>query len=432
MHAFLADRRGSYAIMMGVLSVPLVLAAGFGVDVAMANRQKAALQQAMDSAVLAGARYLPSGERAALDAADAVFAANAARFVTGGGPGATRSFEVRDGVLHGTVNYKSPTYFMQIANHDAVDLSARSAAGASGGGMELVLVLDVSGSMKGKGKIEALRSASLNLIDTLYGDNASLPNTFVGVVPFSGRVNVIDYENGWIEEWEEEEDASDGGKGGGKGKGKGKGRSGKDGKKSQDISGAVAGCPDLRSQENRQNDAPPEIETFPPFTYDEKTCPGPRALGLTASKADVRALLSSLYTGHGTSTQEGMAWGYRALSPKWQGEWGDANLPLSYADTPRKIAVIMTDGENNPGQAGDDFSRDTSNEMLLETCSLMKANGITIYSIAFDMGNALTKLYQSCASRPDYHYDAQSNAALIGAFHAIGTEINKGNLRLIY
>lgn len=168
MHAFLADRRGSYAIMMGVLSVPLVLAAGFGVDVAMAHRQKAALQQAMDSAVLAGARYLPSGERAALDAADAFFAANAARFVTGGGPGATRSFEVRDGVLHGTVNYKSPTYFMQIANHDAVDLSARSAAGALGGGMELVLVLDVSGSMKGKGKIEALRSASLNLIDTLW------------------------------------------------------------------------------------------------------------------------------------------------------------------------------------------------------------------------------------------------------------------------
>ncbi|MCO6387742.1 hypothetical protein [Aliihoeflea sp. 40Bstr573] len=146
----------------------------------------------------------------------------------------------------------------------------------------------------------------------------------------------------------------------------------------------------------------------------------------------MRALLSSLYTGHGTSTQEGMAWGYRMLSPKWQGKWGSPDLPLSYADTPRKIAVIMTDGENNPGQAGDDFTRDTSNEMLLETCALMKAHDITIYSIAFDMGNSLTKLYQSCASKPEYHYDAQSNAALVGAFQAIGTEINKGNLRLIY
>jgi Flp pilus assembly protein TadG len=428
MRAFAQDRSGAYAIMMGVLSVPLVLAAGFGVDLSMAHRQQAALQQAMDAAVLAGARYLPSGEKAALDAASAFFTANAARFGVGDQKGYVKSFEVRDGALHGSVDYKSPTYFMHLANYDSIDLSARSAAGASGGGMELVLVLDVSGSMKGKGKIEALRSASLTLIDTLYGDNATLPNTYVGVAPFSGRVNVIDYEDGWIEELDEEEKGKDKGKGKGKGRGKGKGG----GKKSESIAGAIPGCPDLRSEENRQNDASPDVETFPPFTHDEKACPGPRALGLTANKAQVRALLSSLYTGHGTSTQEGMAWGYRMLSPNWQGEWGNPDLPLSYADTPRKIAVIMTDGENNPGQAGDDFSRDTSNEMLLETCSLMKANDITIYSIAFDMGNSLTKLYQQCASKPEYHYDALSNAALISAFQAIGTEINKGNLRLIY
>jgi Flp pilus assembly protein TadG len=432
MRAFVQDESGSYAVMMGVLSVPLVLAAGFGVDLTMANRQQAALQQAMDAAVLAGARYLPSGDKAAIDAANTFFAANAKLVGASGTNSYSQSFEVRDGVLHGSVDYKSPTYFMQLANHDAIDLSARSAAGASGGGMELVLVLDVSGSMKGKGKIEALRSASLTLIDTLYGDNASLPNTYVGVAPFSGRVNVIDYENGWIEEWEDDGSYDDDDIGKGKGNGKGKGRGKGGGKKSEAIAGAIPGCPGLRSEENRQNDASPDVETFPPFTYDEKACPGPRALGLTANKAQVRTLLSSLYTGHGTSTQEGMAWGYRMLSPKWKGEWGSADLPLSYADTPRKIAVIMTDGSNNPGQAGDDFSRDTSNEMLLETCTLMKANGITIYSIAFDMGNSLTALYQKCASKPGYHYDAQSNAALVGAFQAIGTEINKGDLRLIY
>ncbi|MBL0934892.1 MAG: hypothetical protein IBJ07_09090 [Rhizobiaceae bacterium] len=432
MRSFIEDRRGAYAVMMGILAVPLVMAAGVGVDLTMANRERAALQQAVDSAVLAGARYLPSGSSAAIASADAFFASNAARF-----GGVSAAFEVRNGVLHGAATFQAPTHFMRIANHDAIDLTVKSAAGASGGGMELALVLDVSGSMKGKGKIEALRSASLSLIDTLYGDNASLPNTWVAVAPFSGRVNVIDYENGWIEEWEgdgsNDDDDKGGGKGKDKGKGKGKGRSGGGGgKKSETIAGAIPGCPDLRSAENRQNDAPPDVETFPPFTHDAEVCPGPKALGLTADKAKVRALLASLYTGHGTSTQEGMAWGYRMLSPRWQGEWGTTSLPLSYADTPRKIAVIMTDGSNNPQQAGDAFSRDESNEMLLETCTLMKANGITIYSIAFDMGNALTALYQQCASKPAYHYDAQSNAALVGAFQAIGTEINKGNLRLIY
>ncbi|MBT6404824.1 MAG: Flp pilus assembly protein TadG, partial [Rhodospirillaceae bacterium] len=46
----------------------------------------------------------------------------------------------------------------------------------------------------------------------------------------------------------------------------------------------------------------------------------------------------------------GLAWGWRVLSPAWQGLWGGATpseLPLDY-DTPLmdKVAIMLTDGVN--------------------------------------------------------------------------------------
>lgn len=413
MRGFLRDERGTYATAFAVVLLPLFAGVGVAVDFTTASKGRAELTIALDAAVLAGARVLPSGETAAVDTATAFFAANYPHLLKESeGGGANPGFYVSEGGLHGDATRSVPTTFMSIMNIDSVPVAAKSAASSSGGGMELVMVLDVSGSMGGKGKIEALRSASVELIDTIYKTNETLPGTYVGIAPFSGRVNISAYEDGWIDP-----KLADTSGGGGKKKGSGT---------------VVPGCTGLRSVTNRQNDAVPAVEKFPPFTGDSKVCPGPVAIGLTSQKSTIRNALLALYTGHGTSTQEGMAWGYRMLSPKWQGLWGDAALPLSYEETPRKIAVIMTDGENHPDQSGDSFSVSVSNDMLIETCTLMKANGVTVYSVAFDMGGALTSLYQKCASKPSYHYDAETNSELISAFSQIGSEINKGMLRLVY
>ena len=66
--------------------------------------------------------------------------------------------------------------------------------------MELALVLDVSGSMNKPEKIGAAKSAAQDMIDILYGDEETLPNTWVAVIPFSGRVNIRDYGGSWIAE----------------------------------------------------------------------------------------------------------------------------------------------------------------------------------------------------------------------------------------
>ena len=119
------------------------------------------------------------------------------------------------------------------------------------------------------------------------------------------------------------------------------------------------------------------------------------------------------------------------ISPKWQGKWGNPNLPLSYDKTPGKYVVIMTDGKNHPNQSDDPYSEKEVDAQLLRECQAMKQEGITIFAITFKMGGALTSLYQQCASKPEFEFDAESEADLESVFSTIGELLTAGTVRLI-
>ena len=61
MRGFLADRRGNYALMTVVAMVPLMGGVAIAVDYAEMNRQKEAVNNALDAAGIATARELASG-----------------------------------------------------------------------------------------------------------------------------------------------------------------------------------------------------------------------------------------------------------------------------------------------------------------------------------------------------------------------------------
>jgi hypothetical protein len=278
--------------------------------------------------------------------------------------------------------------------------------------MELMLVLDVSGSMDNGGKIGALRTAATRLIDAIYGASDTRANTWIGITPFSGRVNVHDYAAGWMT-------------------GAGPGWSNRT-------------CTDRRSWPNVENDEPPGTELFTYYWatsgyHGTQTCPAPKALGLTASKSAIQSRIDSLVATAGTSTQVGMVWGWRMLSPKWTGLWGDPDLPMSNADSPGKYVIIMTDGENFTWEADDDrvhplgdeaLSDADADQRLLRECTAMKAQGITIFTVAFDMGSTLTNLYRACATTPSYHFDVQANNDLVDTFEMLGLTIAGDSVRL--
>lgn len=194
---------------------------------------------------------------------------------------------------------------------------------------------------------------------------------------------------------------------------------------------------------------------------------GPEITPLTAQKADVLAAIDEMQPWHrgGTHANLGLAWGWRVISPRWRGLWGEdtpENLPMDY-DAPLmdKVAIVLTDGENVyydwpgglPGSPQSGTYPDTDytaygrlsegrlgttnkaaavveiNNRMSRLCQNMKDEGIIIYAITFQLNNEPTKdLFRNCASDPDKYYDSPSNEQLRATFVAIGNELT--NLRI--
>ena len=206
-------------------------------------------------------------------------------------------------------------------------------------------------------------------------------------------------------------------------------------------------------------------------------------LAMTDSKSAVTNAISNLAANGGTDIPEGLAWGWRVLSPGAPFTEGRAK------DEPDnlKVIVLMTDGDNtynlsySNGNAFDitDYNRSlygpfgygvtysgnsgsygriydgtvstikrtdaqgyvaAMNELMTKTCANTKADGrkkdgsdgIVIFSIAFDIANGspVKKLLEDCASygltdtTRKLYYDAKNNEQLNDAFAAITSEIS--------
>jgi hypothetical protein len=119
------------------------------------------------------------------------------------------------------------------------------------------------------------------------------------------------------------------------------------------------------------------------------------------------------------------------------------------------VVIILTDGENNfydhpnVGTHGSDYtaylrlqqegigvgintqSKGTAeiNKQFGETCTAMKAEGIIIYTITFQVGNnAIRDVYKNCASSAAYYFDSPNTSDLSSVFKAIGDSLS--NLRI--
>lgn len=182
---------------------------------------------------------------------------------------------------------------------------------------------------------------------------------------------------------------------------------------------------------------------------------------LVASKATVLSAISVMQPWHrgGTFSHEALAWGWRAISPRWQGLWGGstpAYLPMAY-NSPNmdKVIVLLTDGVNemydNPptGPQDSDYTSygrlgegrigttsrsaatSTINSRMAAMCTTIKANNIKIYTIVFQENDSATQtLFRNCATNPYslHYFNSPDAAALSAAFQTIGQQLS--NLRL--
>ena len=131
----------------------------------------------------------------------------------------------------------------------------------------------------------------------------------------------------------------------------------------------------------------------------------------------VHNFVGQLQATGGTDSTDAFKWGYRKASSTIETDEHQART----GQDPERIIVFMTDGDNNYTSA------DTSTKKL---CDEAKADGLTVYTIAFAAPSRGQQLLSYCASKPENYYDARNSAELIDAFKNIGEQTSKVVSRL--
>lgn len=175
-------------------------------------------------------------------------------------------------------------------------------------------------------------------------------------------------------------------------------------------------------------------------------CDSGSLLPLTATRSEIEAKLGGMAAKGNTNIAEGVAWGWRALSP---GEPLTEGRPYGTTNN-EKVIVLMTDGANTYS-ASSNHNKSTygahgygaadrlgttytnagyvsqMNQKTQAVCANAKAAGIKIYTVAFRLETdpATQALLQGCATEASMAFRASDGAALIAAFERIGSEISK-------
>ena len=198
---FLKDIRGNVAPIFAIASIPLIAATGAAVDYSSAYRQRTVVQDALDAAALAGGKKIGVvSDDLAKAEAQSFFASNISGLVT---PAPSVTPNISGATITLNTTLEVPTKFLGLLGIDEMTFSLKSQVTQGIGTVEVVLVLDTSGSMYGS-KLTSLKSSANSLVTTLFNlaATSTKPDPVkVAVVPFSGAVNVgAGYKNdGWID-----------------------------------------------------------------------------------------------------------------------------------------------------------------------------------------------------------------------------------------
>ncbi len=208
-----ACERGAIAPIVGICAIMLVGAVAVAVDVGRGQVAQSKLQSALDSAGLAAGAVVAQN----LDADD--LKPEAWKYLKENFAGQTVDavitpddfdLELSDDQMLVTLEARAslPTTFMRIFGHDTMHVAARTEITREMTGLEVALVLDVTGSMlgdvsdtDGKEKITALRDAAKDLMNIVFGDNDTVDDLWVGIVPFSQTVNIGTSRTSWLTDY---------------------------------------------------------------------------------------------------------------------------------------------------------------------------------------------------------------------------------------
>ena len=436
---FKRAQRGTTAIIFGITVIPLLAFSGSVVDYGRAVKTKSQLTTALDGAILAALKEYSLDTSSDYKKVIADFVHKNLDEAGKSYHGLELVFSIPDigaaGELKAAVSTSVTTNFLSFVGFDQFDINVAAAAIVGGKDLEVVLVLDNTGSMSGS-KISSLRDAAADLVDILMPDSGGDDRVKIALVPFAEYVNIgtgmrnetgldipADYtKNGTQYTWY-----------------------GCMGSRDDDLAVAednygtkVPGVMmNLDSSVNYGDESAP---------YESWRCPGAPIVDLTKTKSSITTGITNMTAVGWTYIPGGLSWGWRVLSDQAPFTTG---VPYGTEDV-TKVIVLMTDGENT--RAPKPWNNDTTinhvgavrghsvttgegaaaqaNTLTENLCTNIKTENIVIFTIAFEVddGSPVETLMRNCAGNGGQFFDADDSTQLEDAFRQIGLSLL--NLRL--
>jgi hypothetical protein len=463
--SFFGERRGSLLTWAALMMVPLLGFVGIATDSARGYLARARLAQALDAAALAAGRNTADAATAEAQA-KMIFAANfPPGYLDAKLKGPDFSFNELQDTVAVVASAELPTYFMHLLGIDVFNVSASTEVTRKTVFMDVVISVDVSGSMNewagGQTRIAAASDAARILVDALFGEVQSKEPLRMGLVMWSANVkilpvtgtganynplqtqakNVSTFKNPYTNQNQStlyyafgspvpllESPPAD-----------------------------WTGCTHARFiNDGANNDADLEVGTptvggkrwraWQPATvtqtgtnssgqpiYSSMQCPNHGIQRLTRNRGEMISAIQMIKDPTGnTNMVSGLMWAWRVLGVPGSGSPfdgdGSKDPDKGEGELIRAI-VLMTDGANT--QSKTDAYQGALTPSQLDSRSLsaaqkIKAAGIVIYTIRFgnEASESLLKQVASGPTAPYYQY-APDAAALKAAFQEIGNHLSK-------
>jgi Flp pilus assembly protein TadG len=206
---FRAANSGNVVLTFALATVPIMGFVGSAVDYSRANSAKAAMQAAIDATGLMLSKNVSTMTQSqinqkATEYFQALFNRPEVTNVV-----VTPTYTTSNGYqvvveASGVV----PTTFMKIAGFSQLNINATSTVKWGNTRLRVALVLDVTGSMSSAGKMDALKTATKNLLTQLQSAAAQPADVYVSIIPFSKNVKFdpVNYTQPWVrwDLWEAE------------------------------------------------------------------------------------------------------------------------------------------------------------------------------------------------------------------------------------
>lgn len=419
--SYSSDNSGSVVVTFAVTLLVVVLVIGAALDLSRLHNANSKLQDAADMAVLSAALEIQAENKKWRRTGKAMFGVNTNDLPIKSNP--KLKFKKNKDHVELTVDAELKPMIMHMFGYKDLEIQVFAAASlAKEAKTEVAILLDISNSMlMGADKFTAVQRTVNSLLRDFEAQNLASntpgPKVWASVVPFGENVAIVnrvagttDNDRGlnWFGPFDEHSPDSF----------------------HQTDFGV---CPELRDSRLR-NDSPPSSGRFP--VWSAKVIPPAMDRPCTAHTIqpltdDMTALQQSVTSfrpvDNGTRLDFAVLWGWRALSPRWRGEWWTSDnsiLPHNYRNQDvEKVLIVLTDGENyvsNDWAKGKvEISANKLNQRTLSLCEKVKRKGITIFFVDYMNPRGAAQTLKSCASSSDHYFTTGNEAELQTAFNTI-------------